>query len=93
LEINLKNILPLLILSSLVLLVACGPGASIPTATTLPSLEPSPAPTQESVCQSIYLEPTPDAKESSLFPPVTEQDYAVGPKDASMTIIEYGDFQ
>lgn len=85
--------MPLLTLSSLVLLAACGPGASIPTATALPSLEPSPTTTQESVCQSIYLEPTPDAKESSLFPPVTEQDYVVGPKDAPMTIIEYGDFQ
>ena len=28
-----------------------------------------------------------------LFPPVTEEDNVVGPKDASMTIIEYGDFQ
>ncbi len=88
-----KNFIPLLILSSLVLLAACGPGASIPTTTALPTLEPSPTTIQESVCQSIYLEPTPDAKESSLFPPVTEQDYVVGPKDAPMTIIEYGDFQ
>jgi hypothetical protein len=56
-------------------------------------LVPSPTVLQESTCQSISLEPTPDAKESSLFPPVTEDDNVVGPKDASMTIIEYGDFQ
>jgi hypothetical protein len=48
---------------------------------------------QESSCQSISLEPTPDSKETSLFPPVNEEDYVMGPKDASMTIIEYGDFQ
>lgn len=92
-EINLKNYIHLLILSSLALLAACGPGASIPTTTALPTSEPSPTTIQESACQSIYLEPTPDAKESSLFPPVTENDNVVGPKDASMTLIEYGDFQ
>jgi len=92
-EIILKKYLPLLLLSSLVLLAACGPGASPPTTTALPIPEPSPTAFQESACQSINLEPTPDAKESSLFPPVTENDYVVGPKDASMTIIEYGDFQ
>ena len=92
-EIILKKYLPLLLLSNLVLLAACGPGASTPTTTALPIPEPSPTTFQESACQSIDLEPTPDAKESSLFPPVTENDNVVGPKDASMTIIEYGDFQ
>jgi hypothetical protein len=92
-EIILKKYLPLLLLSHLALLAACGPGASPPTTTALPIPEPSPTTFQESACQSINLEPTPDAKESSLFPPVTENDYAVGPKDASMTMIEYGDFQ
>ena len=92
-EIILKKYLPLLLLSNLVLLAACGPGASHPTTTALPIPEPSPSTFQESACQSINLEPTPDAKESSLFPPVTENDYVVGAKDASMTIIEYGDFQ
>ena len=93
-EIILRKYLPLLLLlSNLVLLAACGPGASTPTTTALPIPEPSPTTFQESACQSINLEPTPDAKESSLFPPVTENDYVVGAKDASMTIIEYGDFQ
>jgi hypothetical protein len=59
----------------------------------MPASEPSPTTFQESVCQSINLEPTPDAKESSLFPPVSGDDHVMGPKDASMTIIEYGDFQ
>lgn len=93
LEINLKNFIPLVFLSGLVVLAACGPGASIPTTTALPTSEPSPTTFQESACQSINLEPTPDAKESSLFPPVTENDNVVGPKDAPMTLIEYGDFQ
>jgi cyclophilin family peptidyl-prolyl cis-trans isomerase/protein-disulfide isomerase len=35
-------------------------------------------------------EPTPSV---SLFPPVTEADYTVGPVDAAVTLIEYCDFQ
>jgi hypothetical protein len=93
LEINLKIFIPLLFVSGLALLAACGPGASISTITSLPTTEPPPTTFQESACQSINLEPTPDAKESSLFPPVTEDDNVLGPNDASMTIIEYGDFQ
>jgi hypothetical protein len=92
-EIILKKYLPLLLLFDLVLLAGCGPGASFPTTTVLPTPEASPTTFQESACQSINLEPTPDAKESSLFPPVTEKDNVLGPNDASMTIIEYGDFQ
>jgi hypothetical protein len=93
LEINLKISIPLFFVSGLVVLAACGPGVSVPTTTALPTSEPSPTIFQESVCQSIVLEPTPDAKESSLFPPVTDVDNVLGPKNASMTIIEYGDFQ
>ena len=93
LEINLKYFLPLICLTSLAVLAACGPGASIPTTTALPTSKPSPTTILESACQSINLEPTPDAKESSLFSPVTESDNVVGPKNATMTIIEYGDFQ
>jgi hypothetical protein len=34
-------------------------------------------------------EPTPE----SPFPPVSESDWVVGPEDAAITFIEYGDFQ
>ena len=75
------------------LLAGCSsaPQAPIATATTAPTQT-----TQielESTCQQISLEPTPDAKIASLFPPVTDEDNVMGPKDAAMTIIEYGDFQ
>jgi hypothetical protein len=90
---TMEKIKPLLLLPLLAFLAACGPGATISTATDTPTRAASPTPLQESACQKISLEPTPDAKISSLFPPVGEYDHVVGPKDAPMTIIEYGDFQ
>jgi hypothetical protein len=77
----------------LLLVAACAPAS--PTAEATRTIAPKPTSTlaQESVCQQISLEPTPDAKISSLFPPVSEEDNVMGPKDAPMTIIEYGDFQ
>jgi hypothetical protein len=93
-EINLNNIKHLFFLSTLFILAACEPGTSIPTITDLPKVESTPTMAwQVSACQSISLEPTPDAKETSLFPPVSEKDYVKGLNDAPMTIIEYGDFQ
>jgi cyclophilin family peptidyl-prolyl cis-trans isomerase/protein-disulfide isomerase len=91
--INLKSFQPLLVSAGLLLLSACGQAASSPTFVNPPTPVSSPAVFQESTCQSLSLEPTPDAKVSSLFPPVSEEDYVTGPQDASMTIIEYSDFQ
>ena len=44
-------------------------------------------------CTVVSLQPTPEATEQSLFPPVTDQDWTQGPKEAYVTILEYGDFQ
>jgi hypothetical protein len=77
----------------LIFLSACGTSSAASTSTRLPTLTSSPAPTFEALCQKISLEPTPDAKDSSLFPAVNGDDFVVGRKDAAMTIIEYGDFQ
>ena len=44
-------------------------------------------------CTVISPQKTPGPTEQSVFPPVTEKDWSTGPKDAAITLIEYGDFQ
>jgi hypothetical protein len=88
---QLKNLL--YSISLLVILAACSPAASTSTPLKLPTMPPTPTKSAVASCQKISIEPTPDAKETSLFPPVSEKDFVIGSKDASMTIIEYGDFQ
>ena len=44
-------------------------------------------------CTVVSPQPTPGPTEQSLFPPVSDQDWVQGPETASITIIEYGDFQ
>lgn len=44
-------------------------------------------------CTVVSQSPTPGATEQSLFPPVGDSDWSVGPDTAAVTIIEYGDFQ
>jgi hypothetical protein len=74
-------------------LVACGTSAPTPLVALSPTIAPLPTTAPESLCQKISLEPTPDSKETSLFPAVNDKDYVMGSKGAPMTIIEYGDFQ
>jgi hypothetical protein len=87
-----KPILFIIIFVSL-LISACGTPNSTPTAKKLIPLTPITTTSFQSLCQKISLEPTPDTKDSSLFPVVGEEDFVLGPKTAAMTIIEYGDFQ
>jgi hypothetical protein len=71
------------------------------TNTELPPLpEVSPTPPAEIVaaqgeanCTVVSSQPTPGPTEQSLVPPVDAADWAHGPADARVTIIEYGDFQ
>jgi len=44
-------------------------------------------------CTVVSPRPTPGPTEESLFPPVNENDWILGPVDADVTIVEYGDFQ
>ena len=73
---------------------------------TLPTLPPSPTNTPISApqpvsdssgsmpgCTAKSLFATPNPTVASLFPPVSEEDWARGPKTASVTLIEYSDFQ
>lgn len=71
------------------------PTAIIPTATPVNTLPPAlpPLPTSEPVtCAASSLLPTPSAAEASLFPPVSAQDWKLGPDGAAVVITEYSDF-
>ena len=63
-----------------------------------PEMSPSPDNTQavnqaEANCTVVSRQPTPGPTEQSLIPPVSDEDWILGPDDASVTFIEYGDFQ
>lgn len=89
-----KYFRPILMIFVFTIMTACStPASQTPTAVIKPLSTATPVSFFESSCQSISLEPTPDAKITSLFPPVGVNDHVKGPQDASMTIIEYGDFQ
>ncbi len=55
-----------------------------------------PAPTEPTTppgCTVVSPRPTPGPTQQSLFPPVGEDDWVRGPDTASVTLIEYSDFQ
>jgi len=82
-----------------VLLSACAPVTTAPSAAPKPiaTLTPTPmlatvVPTvQGTGCASVSAEPT--AVVESVVPPITAADYVIGPADAPVTLIEYCDFQ
>jgi hypothetical protein len=46
------------------------------------------------VSSSVFPTPNPtEASQTSLFKPVSDSDYVLGNKEASITFLEYGDFQ
>lgn len=88
-------IVPLLVF--LILLTAC---AGIqPTKTSIPDIVSTitsvgtPTKSYKTICQSIPISPTPDADEKSIFPAVDVHEHVRGSLNATVTIIEYGDFQ
>ncbi len=44
-------------------------------------------------CTVVSPEPTPGPTEASLFPPISDKDWALGVPTATVSIIEYSDFQ
>lgn len=74
------------------------PTTSPPTPTLAPS--PTPVPETDTAAPTVVPEPSGPAA-CELFtlpiapniPPVTEEDHVHGPDDASITFIEYADFQ
>jgi hypothetical protein len=68
--------------------------AAPPTEIPKTELEPgSTTPQAMPGCTAKSLFPTPDPATEALFPPVTDADWRRGPKTASVTLIEYSDFQ
>ncbi len=85
-----------LMLAALTVTVSgCGGGGATATPTTAPPPTPTPepvptsVPTEESSCQTIPMMGQP----INNLPPVTAEDWVRGPADASVTLIEYADFQ
>jgi protein-disulfide isomerase len=64
-----------------------------PTQTTAPTGITGASAASSPGCTVESPRPTPGPTEQSLFPPVSEQDWVAGPESASVTIIEYSDFQ
>jgi hypothetical protein len=64
----------------------------------LPEVSPTPesetaAVQGEANCTVVSRQSPPDPTQDAIFPPVDASDWAHGPEDAMVTIIEYGDFQ
>jgi hypothetical protein len=75
------------------LLAACIQAAPAPTPTESRA-QPAPTVTPLSFPTAIPEEsPTPAPTPQSIFPPVTAVDWQLGPTNARVTIVEYGDFQ
>jgi len=70
--------------------------ATLAPVTLAPATQASSAQAATSVpagCTVISPRPTPGPTQDSLFPPVSDADWTVGPQTAAVTFIEYSDFQ
>ncbi len=74
------------------LLSACGQAKPTSQAAKPVATEDPNAPKMD--CQVVSVKPTQGPTEVSMFPPASKEDWVLGKNpDASMTIIEYSDFQ
>ncbi len=86
-------------LAIVLLLNACGPTSTPePTATPMPTSTPTATSAPDAADATSTAEPEPGSCELYGFPevavrPVDETDWVKGPADATVTIIEYSDFQ
>jgi len=68
----------------------------LPSPTSPPTLASTPTddlPPVPSGCTVVSQQYSPQPTEQSIFPPVTSTDWSIGPEDAVVTLVEYGDFQ
>ena len=80
------------------LLAACaqtgqGESAATPTQATVEPVEATSATSALARCVAESRQSTPDPTMQAILPPIDSQDWVKGPEDASVTFIEYGDFQ
>jgi hypothetical protein len=70
------------------------PGGVLPT-NTLKAAFPTRASTRTKApgCTVVSPQPTPGPTEQSLFPAHKDSDWVMGPLTATVTVIEYGDYQ
>jgi hypothetical protein len=52
-----------------------------------------PVSTGPAACEAFDLIPTPDPTVTAMFPPITAEDWSTGLDTASVTFLEYSDFQ
>jgi len=78
-------------------LAACASSTETPSSTPTPAITASPiivnTPSPVAMCSVITAQPTAAPDANSLFPPVSAEDFSIGPADAPVTIVEYCDFQ
>jgi len=67
--------------------------ASLATTTRPASLTATAGPSTPPGCTVVSPKPTAGPTQESLFPPVSNQDWAQGAATAAVTLVEYGDFQ
>lgn len=88
---------PILFLAAAAALIsACAaktPAIQTPAATASLPAAGSTASPAASECTVVSLVPTPGPTEVSMFPPAKDGDWVQGPADASVTFLEYSDFQ
>jgi hypothetical protein len=73
-------------------LSACAPGG-LPTSSTLTVSMDRATATRQPGCTVTSRKAGLDPTAESPIPPVNQNDWVIGPEDAYVTIIEYGDFQ
>jgi cyclophilin family peptidyl-prolyl cis-trans isomerase/protein-disulfide isomerase len=96
-----KKIKPwfLLFTATAMILGACGSADETPILppTSTPFVVENPiivsTPTPALTCSMLAVEPTPAPGAESPYPPVTGGDFSIGPLDATVTLVEYCDFQ
>jgi hypothetical protein len=73
---------------------AAQPTKEVPTQQNLTSEDTSPPEKDgQPGCTVVDPDPTPDPTLQAIFPPPGDNEWTKGPKNAHVTIIEYGDFQ
>ncbi len=93
-----RNLLSKLALAALVL-AACGslpaPAPSLTPPAPTPTLPPPTATSIPATATAVVIPATLEATATpaSLFPPITDADWQVGPANARVTVVEYGDYQ